>query len=43
MILKEQAAIIMQNLNSIALDMFTDTDNDIYDIQFYITDNFQAI
>ena len=41
MILKEQAAIIMQNLNSIALDMFTDTDNDIYDIQFYITDNFQ--
>ena len=41
MILKEQAAIIMQNLNAIALDMFTDTEDDIYDIQFYITDNFQ--
>ena len=42
MILKEQAAIIMGNLNDIVQDLYTDNDNDArYDIQFYITDNYQ--
>ena len=41
MILKEQAALIMGNLNDIASNMLLDTEDDIYDVQFYVTDNFQ--
>ena len=41
MILKEQAALIMQKLNGIANDLFVETEDDMYDVQFYITDNFQ--
>ena len=42
MILKEQAAIIMGNLNAIVQDLYTENNNDNkYDIQFYITDNYQ--
>lgn len=41
MILKDQASIIMSNLNNIAQDLFVSTDDSRYDIQFYVTDNFQ--
>ena len=43
MILKEQAKIIMDSLNDIASDFkVAYPDDDMYDIQFFITDNFQT-
>lgn len=41
MILKEQAAIIMNKLNDIALALYDSGANPEYDIQFYITDDYQ--
>jgi len=41
MILKEQSNIIMGKLNEIALDFYISTENELYNVQFYVTDNFQ--
>lgn len=42
MILKEQAILIMNKLNDIAIDLLVETSDTIYNVQFYVTDNFQT-